>query len=311
MTEENALGKPATAAEALAWMRRTRADREMLYRGQSRVWPTVKPSITRDSEDLKRRMWTVVHSFCANGAAHVTGYRIEKMHDRLSVLQHYIGRSPVIDLTGTPEVALYFALKHAASTPSVVYSVDRRKADAVFTDHGFLALPLNEGGAKHRWLRQDGYSIASPDAWWKPDAVEAFDMLQLCGVSRFEFLRQDDDERLVSHLGDLESVEDDPLAFAVRGSAQGIAKSLGLWNCAMARVFDHTATIDPDTRLHSRIGTALLKAKDLGAGKLQCMLSELDASLQRNVWDTSFEATLRATERQLAAARSSRKPEHR
>lgn len=303
MSNEHPSDKLGTAEDALAWMNRTRADGDILYRGQSQVWPTVKPSITRVCEDLQRRMWTVTRWFCATGAAHITGYRIEEMHDRLSVLQHYIGRSPVIDLSGTPEVALYFALKHSAntpgSTPCVVYSIDRRKSDAVFTDHDFLVLPLNEGGAKHRWLRQDGYSVASPHAWWDRDAVQAFDMLKLHGVSCFKFRRQDNDERLVAHLGDLESIDDDPLALAVRGSAQDIAKSLGLWTPCMKKVFDDTATIDPDTLLRSRIAKVLDRAKALGASELQAILFELDASFQRNVWDTSFEAELGAAERQL------------
>jgi hypothetical protein len=46
--------------------------------------------------------------------------------DSLSLGCHYIGRSPVIDLTGTPVIALYFALLGARlGDKCVVYSVNR------------------------------------------------------------------------------------------------------------------------------------------------------------------------------------------
>ena len=72
-------------------------------------------------------MWALCRWF-QKAAAGVTGYSIPNEHDRLAILQHYIGRSPVIDLTATPEIALYFALSGAISgSTCVVYSLDRSK----------------------------------------------------------------------------------------------------------------------------------------------------------------------------------------
>ena len=156
-----------TAKAASDWMENQAKGKRVLFRGQSRVWPTIKPSITRDDSETMRQMLSICNWFNL-GAAGVTGYIIEKEHDRLSILQHYILWSPLIDLTGTPKIALYFALLGATSGQEcVVYSVDRNKADVqdvVFSDHFFLALPLQEGGLQHRWLKQDGYSVG-PEDW--------------------------------------------------------------------------------------------------------------------------------------------------
>ena len=120
-----------SAKDALEWMENKAGGKggQVLFRGQSRVWCTIKPSITRDDQETRNRMWAICHRFYSS-AAGVTGYAIEKGHDRLAILQHYILRSPVIDLTGTPKVALYFALRGAElGQECVVYAVERNKAE--------------------------------------------------------------------------------------------------------------------------------------------------------------------------------------
>ena len=292
-----------TAARALAWMEGLqRSGREVLFRGQSRVWPTIKASITRDCEGTRQRMWAIVRQFCAQGASHVTGYFIEDMHDRLSILQHYILRSPVIDLTATPKIALYFAIGHAKiGSHCVVYAVDKQEAcrgDVVFSNHAFLASPIDRGGNKHRWLRQDAFSVG-PRSWWDPQVVQEFDMLKLSGVTSFEFTRQAGDERLVEDCGDLESIDDDPLAFAVRGNFQGIAKRLDLWNDKLATIIERGASGDPDAALHSKLNQLSNWARKLDAKEELRILEELRWSLSRNLWDTGHTVGLLEVENRL------------
>ena len=294
-----------SAEDALAWMEhlQQQPDSKFLYRGQKQVYPTIKASITRLCEETKRKMWTIVRHYCARGAAHVAGHYIDNYHDRLSILQHYIVCSPLIDLTGTPRIALYFAITHAeAHKTCVVYAIDRRSVtsdDVVFSDHDFLALPIAEGGDMHRWLRQDGYTVGPRSCWWNPQAVEEFDMLELPGVQSFEFTRQDGDERLVEELGDLETVGGDPLSATVRGGVQGIARSLDLWDGELAKILARTATVDPDARLRARIKSVAKRARELNAtGKLR-LLEELEQSANINVWDTGYECGLLKLEREL------------
>jgi hypothetical protein len=85
--------------------------------------------------------------------------------------------TPLIDVTGTPEVAVTFALMDSSPQDQhLVYVIDRDRLPATVTvvDHDFLTHPLNEGGARSRWLRQDGFAIAHQD--WQA-AMPAFDLL--------------------------------------------------------------------------------------------------------------------------------------
>lgn len=103
----------ASGERALAWMLERRAGPgQVLFRGQSRIWPDIRPSITRPDvdEDTRRALWEICRRFVHVAQLGLTGYLVSSVHDRLAILQHYILRSPVIDLTGTPEIALYFAL---------------------------------------------------------------------------------------------------------------------------------------------------------------------------------------------------------
>ena len=294
-----------SARKALAWLRdqtRERSNR-VLFRGQRHAWPTIKPSITRECEATKRRIWAIVRWFCSHKARHVTGYSIENVHDRLAILQHYFGRSPVVDLTATPEVALYFALKNAEDGDNcVVYSVDRESAGApsvVFSDHDFLALPLGDGGSTHRWLRQDGYSVGPKD-WWDPQEVENFDVLGLSGVGCMHFSKRDSDDALVADLGDLESIADDPLAYQVRGSVQTFARTFDLLTPDVIAILDRSATVDPDAEISSRIDNLMVMAKEVDAPpEVFSVLYSLKAAREQNQWDTSFDAGLRSVEQKL------------
>jgi hypothetical protein len=277
-------------------MKRRAADQgdRILFRGQNRVWPTIKPSITRLDEQTMREMWTICRWF--HTAAHgVTGYDIPNEHDRLALLQHYVGRSPVIDLTATPEIALYFALQRGEQNREcVVYSIDRSVAaspDVVFSDHSFLALPLHSGGLKHRWLRQDGYSVG-PTLWRNLDVVRGFDLLRLRGVESKCFAVGPADNELVRHLGDLEDTASDPRALAVRGTVTALARSLDLLTPGIAKVLQASRTRDPDAELAAEIeGLTSLASTARAPSELLEVLGSLRAGVGTN-WNTSFDCSL-------------------
>ena len=285
-----------SAREALEWMKGKAdgQDDRFLFRGQNRVWPTIKPSITRLDAQTMRDMWAVCRWF--NTAAHgVTGYHIPKEHDRLAILQHYILCSPVIDLTASPEIALYFALQGAEpSRECVVYSVDRSyaaSANVVFSDHSFLALPLDSGGLKHRWLRQDGYSVG-PTRWRNLDVVKGFDLLRLPGVESQCFVVGPDDGKLIPHLGDLEDTASDQLALAVRGTVTSVARSLNLLTPGITKVLQASKTRDPDAELTAEIdGLISLASTAKAPSDLLEMLGSLRTAVGTH-WDTSFDCSL-------------------
>lgn len=294
-----------SAREALDWMEEKRQS-VVLFRGQNRIWPTIKPSITRDDCETRAQMWTIVPYFCAGDSLHVTGWRIPGEHNRLSVLQHYLGRSPMVDLTGSPLVALYFSLNGAQpGDECVVYAINQDEAagsDVVFSGHAFLALPLGDGGTMHRWLRQDAYSVG-PRACTKRETVERFDMLKLPGVDGRTFLKQATDDALVMSLGDLESLDDDRLARCVGGSVQAIAKSFALWDDpAVRNVIESSAMVNVDAEQSAEIEHLIDWAERLGADEQASQLRELKRLFVEGwEWNTSHTAALQVIGRRLAA----------
>ena len=249
--------------------------------------------------------------FCSNKAAHLTGYSIEDVYHRLAILQHYIGRSTVVDLTECPRVALYFALKDAnVGSECVVYSIDRNKAvssDVVFADYAFLALPLAQGGIKHRWWRQAGYSVG-PKRWQDAQAVRNFDLLKLKGVNCMRFRKQSTDDNLVACLGDLEGTNGDFLASNVRANVEAIARECKLLTPDIQRILACSATVAPNAALESRIDGLMAKTKPANAfsKKVIMVLKNLKKQLKQGQWDTSSDASLSWAEKMLSQKNSPR-----
>ena len=300
----------ATAREALRWMKEQAKDRgeRVLFRGQTHVWPTIRPSIARE-EDRKTRedMWAICRGLTASALA-VTGYAIQGDHDRLGVLQHYILRSPVIDLTGTPEVALYFALLGAeVGQECVVYAVDRCAAGGptvAFSNPSFSVLPPHDGGVRHRWSRQDGYAVGPAD-WRDAEAVEDFDLLTVDGVHRKCFRKGSHDDGLVSGLGDLQSLDDDPLASRVRGVVARIAASLDVFPPGIQGILAASNTRDPDAELAAEIehsiALAAALAEEVNAPReLIQQLAEMRRTLERGQWDAGWAVGLSAARQRLS-----------
>jgi FRG domain len=292
-----------TALEALAWMKRQVNDSgdNVLFRGQNRVWETIKPSITRDNEETMAVMWNICRQF-QFAASGIAGYSIRNEHDRLAILQHYIGRSPVIDLTGTPEVALYFAFLNAEpGRKCVVYAVNKLIAaspEVIFSKHSFLAMPLQAGGAQHRWLRQDGYSVG-PKEWRRIDRVQNFDLLRLSGVYSQCFTKTASDEKLISNLGDLEDIARDPLALRVRGVISSIIRSLNLETPEITKILEASKTRDPVAELCEEIDALIsITSRLKSPGELLTTLNNLRGAVGNN-WGTSFECTLDVTSKKV------------
>lgn len=285
-----------SALEALRWMKSKTGNDEdrVLFRGQNQVWPFVRPSITRDDEQTRKEMWTVCRRF-NTAASGITGYSIPKEHDRLAILQHYIGRSPVIDLTATPEVALYFALLGAQpGRECVVYSINQSASapsKVVFSDHAFLTLPLKDGGSKHRWLRQDGYSVGPAD-WRDPHVVQNFDFLRLPEVDRRCFIRASADDELIRDLGDLEGTSSDPLALAIRGVLTSVARSLDLMTGNIEKILRASKTRDPEAELAAEIDALISLASNVEAPEDLLVTLRTLRSAVGGHWDTSFDSTL-------------------
>ncbi|WP_205504624.1 FRG domain-containing protein [Rufibacter psychrotolerans] len=153
----------------------------------------------------------------------ITGYALKRL-DEVALVQHYLEVSPMLDLTGTPEVALYFALLGSEGRvgPQVIYAFDPedlRGRGLEVTDHNFLLLPLGEGGHKCRWVKQDGYGVCRPD-------LSQFDLLDF-PHEEFHFLADSTDRAAVKCLGDLLKIDDDSVVLQVFSFFHLLANELG------------------------------------------------------------------------------------
>jgi hypothetical protein len=286
-----------SARDALDWMEKlSSGGRNLLFRGQSRVYPTILPSLLRNNvtEEERNAWWTVLRWFgvARNG---VTGYGIKSPHDVLALVQHYLLLSPVIDLTGTPIIALYFAMANASSDdPRVVYAVEREelaKHDLIVTDHDFLILPPGEGGLEHRWLKQDGFTVGARD-WTNLDAAGKLDFVALSMVKQFTFRASPGELALIEALGDLEAVKDDPLAASVRTAFEDVANHLGYLDELLPRL-RNTRTIDCHQLRIDKIEQLLCHARERNFPNFE--LEEIGRLLKQAVnrgWDTSWQAGL-------------------
>jgi hypothetical protein len=297
MADEHLEPPKESAAAALQWMRE-RASRpgHALFRGQIKVYPTIFPSLLRDtvSEEPRKAWWGVTRRFISSRDG-LTGYQIRSPHDALAVIQHYLIKSPVLDVTGTPEIALYFALLDPASTATrVVYAAEQaalKGAGWVVTDHAFLALPLNQGGIKHRWLRQDGFTIGAAD-WGDLYASRTLDFVQLPSVESYTFRRRAGDEALVNCLGDLETVEDDPLASTVRTVFESIAHASGCL-AAVRQLMPQESTLDAQAQLVVEIEDLIARARALRSSPEDLAeLNKLVSAAKARYWDESWSAGL-------------------
>jgi len=159
-----------------------------LFRGQRAVYPGIKSTFARiPTTEVEIGQAYTVYRYAKQICQGLRGYTIDHL-DGVAVLQHYGWPTPLIDLTGTLEVAVFFSL-HGASAEShaVIYVLDTQKLpeQAIVVDHAFLTHTLEDGGLRHRWLRQDGFALTTQDWRAAPDARE-FDLLAIAFASALE-----------------------------------------------------------------------------------------------------------------------------
>lgn len=284
-----------SARLALDWMRaRSTQPPRWLFRGQTQVYPTILPSLYRLSPEQQNIWHTIIRRF-VGARSGIAGHGIASPFDALAVLQHYLATSPSVDLTSTPEIALYFALAASASNERVIYAfpvASLEKAGFHIADHDFLALPLDAGGLMHRWLRQDGFTVTRKDWRSLPSDPKVLDLLKVSGFEEFRFTRWPDDDQLVAYLGDLEPLQNDPLAITVRSIVQSIALDAGFLDLVRDRL-ESSKTIDGNALLLEEINLLLVKAKERGRPpeELRKMERLLDSAIA-GPWGTEWEAEL-------------------
>ncbi|HNP82743.1 MAG TPA: FRG domain-containing protein [Nitrospira sp.] len=150
-----------------------------LFRGQRAIYPSIKSTFSRvPNTEMEVGQAYTVYRYAKQICQGLRGYTIDHL-DGVAVLQHYGWPTPLVDVTGTPEVALFFAL-HGASVGSrgVVYAIDTQRLpeQVLVVDHEFFTHPLDDGGLRHRWVRQDGFALTTRD-WRAGTDARDFDLL--------------------------------------------------------------------------------------------------------------------------------------
>ncbi len=300
-----------SAKEALRWMEeKAKAGKNrFLFRGQTAVYKTIKPSMTRivsrkqgaDSDQLQRRYHDLVTKYVGH-ASGMFGVRHIDEHDSLAILQHYIVKSPVIDLTGLPQIALYFAINHAKQDQEcVVYAVDTSKQDkkkTALSDHQLIVRELEDGGTKHRWLRQDGFSVGPVD-WRNFSKVKAFNLKALPGVEGRVFRKSPDDQALIQDLGNLENTADDPLAKTMFTQFKMLANACCLSQSEIDEILKNSSLIDPSINLQNQILAAEVKAQELNASDDLLRHIEHLKTASLGIWSTNEDCTWELVCRQI------------
>ena len=185
-----------------------------LFRGQSKIYPNINSTFARIEEGDRVQAGQAYTTFryAKNICSGLQGYAIETL-DALAVLQHYGWPTPLIDLTGTVEVDVFFALLN--STPgqtAVIYKIDCEALpkDSIVIDHDFMTHELDGGALRHRWLRQDGFAIA-PLEWMQADKSKQFDLMApsfAAALEQFSFTTSDTDHPKIA---DILCVKNDPI----------------------------------------------------------------------------------------------------
>lgn len=178
------------------------------FRGQTEDFGPITASLARKPKNLRQDdKWEVLRSqaytMCRYAYEIANGIKgtiySARPDEGLALMQHYGWLSPLIDVTGTIDVAIFFAwLKHMPDVNSVVYVFDREMVkpddDIEFIGHDFLLQDLSREALYCRWFRQDGYAI-TPRRRLDMQEVLQFDLHHspcLADVVHFQF---DPDER--------------------------------------------------------------------------------------------------------------------
>jgi|GEM_PF-2364356 len=185
-----------------------------LFRGQQTKYPSINSTFARIPEnDIVIGQAYTVYRYAKHICQGLRGYTIGHL-DGVAVLQHYAGwPTPLIDFTGTVEVAVFFSLERAnAGSEAVIYVLDTQKLSekAEIISHDFFTHTLDDGGLRHRWLRQDGFAVTTKE-WRAATDSREFDLLAepFCqAIEAHEFTVSEND---CANIADVLSVTDDPI----------------------------------------------------------------------------------------------------
>lgn len=194
-----------------------------LFRGQNREWydaagtPLINSTFARVPETdtlLVGQAYTTLRR-AGQLSSGTWGYAVNAV-DGLAVFQHYGWYTPSIDFTGTIDVALAFAL-HPAPQGPLMYLLDRTRLPQgiLIAEHGFLLTPLNQGGTRHRWLRQDGFGVMNSD-WQNPVAVRQFNLWTAAAPAITQVRIRDDGTVPAASYVSLRDKANDPTASRVQ-----------------------------------------------------------------------------------------------
>jgi FRG domain len=158
----------------------------------------------------------------------LSGYRHRDRIDTLAILQHYGYPTPMVDFSGTIDVALFFAFwagdASKVSTPTL-YVLDRMaaalagdNAPLIVVDHDFLSFPFPDG-LRVRWLRQDGFAVMASD-WKNSGAARAMNLAAVPGLLQAYSLTASDRAQPSLSLLDIDG---DPVAGVIRGLVEAAA----------------------------------------------------------------------------------------
>jgi FRG domain-containing protein len=149
-----------------------------LFRGQCKHYNSITPLIARRPSTSAVSQLYALFRDASIFATGIGGYRVTR-RDGIGLFQHYGIPTPFIDFSGCLDVALFFAL--LGSPPgddAVIYVLDRAQLPecAISFELDFLCFPFNEGGSRHRHLRQDAF-VVGPAKWQHGMCHKDFDLL--------------------------------------------------------------------------------------------------------------------------------------
>lgn len=215
-----------------------------LFRGESEIYPEIKSTFGRIDESCKKRIQQASRIFGAYAAPAIAkgmdGFLSVGRLEAVGLLQHYGWPTPLIDLTGTVEVAIFFALRHAkVGQTAVIYKIDCEAIpeDNVATIIEYDFFVQKDHPLQNRWLYQDGFGIAPKD-WDNEESSREFDLLSeklKQAVTPYEFTVTADDS---ADINDVLSIKNDLVA----------QKFIGLLKIVCEHEFGTLDALDPELR---------------------------------------------------------------
>lgn len=265
---------------------------DILFRGQNMEYETIGSSMFRQNKAKQSaimRLCIETHRYSGG----ITGYSLNDSLEEIGLLQHYLELSPMIDLTGTPEVALYFALLNSdANTKQIIYAFDTnvlKEKNIIVVNHDFLLMPLNQNGHQCRWMKQDGYGVCLKD-WKDIDLSKNFNLLDY-KHEKFMFYAKENDWEVVRDLGNLLDVENDAVAERVFNFLYSLSEHLNIQD-TLSTELNKYGFQNPKKSLNSHLENLITKAKQKKMDSYILDLNKLIKANNENYWNASFDAAL-------------------